>query len=158
MQKRLLSRYESSIDDKGRVVLPAQLKKAMDENLETVIIEKDIHTISLNIYTEADWNKKIDTIMSHMNGGQGYDPLSEFDVELMNQIFEESARLTVAANGRINIPTDHLDYAGITKQVVLIGSGDHVRLLDEKTYKGEKAARLPIKEKIMANRQQNNRT
>lgn len=148
MQKRLLSKHDSSIDDKGRVVLPAPLKKAMDENLETVIIEKDIYNLSLNIYTEEDWNKKIDTIMSQLNDGQGYDPLSKEDVELMDQIYEDSARLAVAANGRINIPADHLDYAGITKQVVLVGSGDHIRLLDEKTYIEEKAVRTPLREKM----------
>ena len=144
--KSFLSKYDALIDDKGRVVLPSPLKKSMGENLENVIIEKDFFKACLNIYREDAWNEKISTIENQLNDGRGFDPLSEEDNELIIILHENSARASIAANGRINIPDEHMKYAGIAREVVFVGAGKYIRLMDKDKYEEERQARKPLNE------------
>ena len=98
---RFSARYNALIDDKGRVVLPAPFKKAMgDLAEEPLVIEKDIYKACLNIFPERYWNQRIESIERQLN------QFNEDDDDLLADIYENFTSLTMAPNGRINIPAD----------------------------------------------------
>ncbi len=141
MMIRFSARYNALIDDKGRVVLPAPLKKAMgDLAEEPLVIEKDIYKACLNIFPERYWNQRIESIERQLN------QFNEDDDDLLADIYENYTSLSMAPNGRINIPADFMDHAGISRDVVFIGKGKSIRMWDEKRYQETKENRRPLRE------------
>lgn len=140
---RFSSRYSATIDDKGRVVLPAPFKKMMgDQADKPVTIEKDVYSNCLNIYPESNWDEKVNLIESKLN------PFDEKDLRLMEQFYENFTTVKMADNGRINLPEDYIKHASIKKEVTLIGLGKMIRLWDTDEYEKAKASRPPLREGI----------
>jgi len=140
---RFSARYNATVDEKGRVVLPAPFKKAMGEMAEQPLaIEKDVFSGCLNIYPEMYWNEKLQEIESKLN------QFDEGDIELLEQFYENFTSVTMAPNGRINIPSDFLEHSGAKKEVVLIGMGKTIRLWDAASYEKRKETRKPLRDMI----------
>lgn len=138
---RFSARYNALIDDKGRVVLPASFKKAMGELAdEPLVIEKDIFKACLNIFPEKYWNQRLESIERQLN------QFDESDDDLLADLYENYTTLTMAPNGRINIPTDFLEYAGMSRDVVFVGKGKSIRMWDEKKYQESKEMRRPLRD------------
>lgn len=138
---RFSARYSALIDDKGRVVLPAPLKKAMgDLAEEPLVVEKDIYKACLNIYPQKFWNQRLEKIEKELN------PFDEQDDDLLSELYENFAALTMAPNGRINIPTDFMTYAKISRDVVFIGKGQSITMWNEQDYQEVKEARRPLRD------------
>lgn len=138
---RFSARYNALIDDKGRVVLPASFKKAMGELAdEPLVIEKDIFKACLNIFPEKYWNQRLESIERQLN------QFDESDDDLLADLYENYTTLTMAPNGRINIPTDFLEYAGMSRDVVFVGEGKSIRMWDEKKYQESKEMRRPLRD------------
>ena len=116
-------------------------------------IEKDYYVHCLNIYREDIWNQRLDKMESELN------EFDDKDVELLEQIYENFTIVKMAANGRINIPSDFLGYANIKKDVVLSGMGKVIKLWNAEDYKKRKSTRSPlgkmIKEKLGNNPTEN---
>lgn len=138
---RFSARYNALIDDKGRVVLPASFKKAMGELAdEPLVIEKDIYKACLNIFPERYWNQRIESIERQLN------QFDEADDDLLADLYENYTTVTLAPNGRINIPADFMEHAGIERDVVFVGKGTSIRMWDEKKYNESKETRRPLRE------------
>lgn len=138
---RFSARYNALIDDKGRVVLPVSLKKAMGELAdEPLVIEKDIFKACLNIFPEKFWNQRLESIERQLN------QFDESDDDLLADLYENYTTLTMAPNGRINIPSDFMKHAGISRDVVFVGKGKSIRMWDEKKYQESKEMRRPIRD------------
>lgn len=138
---RFSARYNALIDDKGRVVLPAAFKKAMgDLAEEPLVVEKDIYKECLNIFPEKYWNQRLDAIEKQLN------QFDEEDDDLLADLYENYTTVTLAPNGRINIPSDFLDHAGIRRDVVLVGKGKSIRVWDEEKYNEAKKVRKPLRD------------
>lgn len=138
---RFSARYNALIDDKGRVVLPASFKKAMGELAdEPLVIEKDIYKECLNIFPERYWNQRIESIERQLN------QFDEADDDLLADLYENYTTVTMAPNGRINIPTDFMEHAGIARDVVFVGKGSSIRMWDEKKYTESKENRRPLRD------------
>ena len=114
-----------TIDNKGRIVLPSLFKKAMGElPLETIILEKNETMGCLDIHTEDSWEKKVD------NFSRPLDEFSPEDNELLQEFFERFTTVSVASNGRINIPNDFLEFAGLTTKVKFVGMRNVIRIIN----------------------------
>jgi MraZ protein len=138
---RFSARYNALIDDKGRVVIPVSLKKAMGELAdEPLVIEKDIFKACLNIFPEKYWNQRLESIERQLN------QFDESDDDLLADLYENYTTLTMAPNGRINIPSDFMEHAGISRDVVFVGKGKSIRMWDEKKYHENKEMRRPIRD------------
>ncbi len=138
---RFSARYPALIDDKGRVVLPAPFKRAMGSLAEEpLVIEKDIYKPCLNIFPQKQWEKRLEAIERQLN------PFNEQDDDLLADIYENFATVMMAPNGRINIPADFMDYAGIVREVVFVGKGQSITLWNEQKYHEVKEGRKPLRD------------
>lgn len=117
-------RYYATIDDKKRVVLPAAFKKAVGEmKLDFVVVEKNRRSKCLDIHTVEAWEKRVRKFVKNL------DP--EFvpeDDELLQLYYRNFTQVGVAANGRINIPNEFLEYANLTARVEFLGMHTSIRL------------------------------
>ncbi len=115
--------YPVTVDDKGRVVVPSAFKKEMGEAIETnYVVEKDVYDKCLNIYPYSTWQIKVERLRKRLNMD---DPVQS---KMLSRYYEEIVKVTMAENGRLNIPGDMLEYAGIKKDAVFTGQGSRMRL------------------------------
>jgi MraZ protein len=122
--------YPVTIDDKGRVVVPSSFKKEMGEAIETVyVVEKDVYDQCLNIYPYSTWQIKVERLRNRLNMD---DPVQS---KMLSRYYEEIVKVTMAENGRLNIPGDMLEYAGIKKEAVFTGQGSRMRLWEPGRHK-----------------------
>ena len=121
--------YPVNVDGKGRVVLPAPFKKEMGDALEVVyVVEKDIYDKCLNVYPLSAWHRKVDKLRQRVNMD---DPLHS---KMLSRYFEEVVKVSMADNGRLNIPNEMLEYAGIGKEAVFAGQGERMRLWEPERH------------------------
>ena len=122
-----LGEYESTIDAKGRFLLPAAFRKQMpkDEGAEFVInrgFEK-----CLTLYPVSSW-KPIFTNISKLND---FDP----DVRTFRRYFLNGASpVEIDTAGRINLPKNLMGYASLEKDIVLVSALTKIEIWDKKLY------------------------
>ena len=116
--------YNATIDDKGRVVLPAPFKKAMGEmQLDFVVVERNRRSKCLDIHTVESWEKGVEKFREKLNPETN--PMHD---KLLQLYFQNFVHVSVAANGRINIPNDFLKYANLDDKVTFLGMQTSIRL------------------------------
>lgn len=125
--------YPVTIDGKGRVVLPSPFKREMGEALESsFVVEKDVYDKCLNIYPHSTWLAKVDKLRRKLNPD---DPIQS---KMLSRYYEEIVSVNMAENGRLNIPDDMLQYAGITKEAVFTGQGSRMRLWEPSRHQASR--------------------
>ncbi|MCD6355015.1 MAG: hypothetical protein J7L95_05655, partial [Prolixibacteraceae bacterium] len=140
--------YNATIDDKGRIVLPSSLKREMGElALELLVIEKGLHKECLDIRPEKFWTKRVVDFKSTL------DPFDEDDDDLLQFFYQNFTKVRMAANGRINIPTEYLDYAHLEREVKFIGMGESVRLMAVSELDKSKMNKTEFLKKLKEKRQ-----
>jgi MraZ protein len=116
--------YNATIDDKGRVVLPSAFKKAVGEmELDFVVVERNRRSKCLDIHTVDTWKKEVERFREKLNPETN--PMHD---KLLQLYFQNFVQVGVAANGRINIPNEFLEYANLKDKVTFIGMQTSIRL------------------------------
>ncbi|HPR60135.1 MAG TPA: hypothetical protein PLF35_04265 [Prolixibacteraceae bacterium] len=124
------SQYNATIDDKKRVVLPAAYKRELGDTFDRLLVaETDPYEKCVNLYPTASWEKRLAFIHSRLN------PNDPRQSRLLDKFYQSFVKISVAENGRLNIPNSVLDKAGIDKEVVFTGQGDRIRLWDANEYR-----------------------
>ena len=140
--------HNATIDDKGRIVIPSAFKKEMGElALEPLVLEKNLHKPCLDIHPEKYWKERVADFKSTL------DPFDEDDDALLQFFYQNFVKVTIAANGRINIPAGYLEYANLKKGVEFIGMGESVRLLAARELDEMEMSRSEFLEKLKQKRQ-----
>ena len=111
-----------SLDQKGRLAIPAKYRSHLINNNETkVVITKDPQYPSLKVYPESQW----DEISSKLESLQGLDPIVR---NLQWTILGNASVIEFDPNSRmlVLIPSELRKYADISdqKQISLIGMGN----------------------------------
>ncbi len=114
--------YLHTIDAKGRLFIPAKFREELGFSF---VLTKGLEN-TLTIYTNSEWDKFAEKISS----------LPTKQARTLQRFFVASAQdSTPDAQGRILIPQVLRDYAGLTKNVVIIGMSDHIEIWDEASWK-----------------------
>jgi MraZ protein len=122
-----LGEYESTIDAKGRFLLPAGLKKQLpaEDSLHFVInrgFEK-----CLTLYPVQSW-KPIYAEISQLND---FDPkVREFRRYFLNG----ATQVEIDSAGRILLPKNLLDHAALEKDIVLVSAMNKIEIWDKNKY------------------------
>lgn len=119
----LLGSFDHTIDAKGRLIVPSKLRDNLGERF-FVTIGLD-HC--LFAYNEENWIKFQNHIASL--------PLSKKDARrLQRSFFSMAADVTLDKQGRILIPQKLREYAGIEKDVTLLGLANRVEIWSKERY------------------------
>ena len=124
----LIGTYSCKADAKGRVKLPVGLKRQLDPVAEEgFVLKRSVFQPCLELYPMTKWKE----VMKEMAG------LSRF-VQKNNDFirrFNAGVRvLEMDSAGRILIPKDLADFAGISRELVLSSSIDIIEVWDEAKY------------------------
>ena len=123
------SKYNATIDDKGRVVLPSSFKKELGEAFDFVLyVEKDPHEKCLNVYPSSSWGEHLEFVRSRLNMND------KMHSKLLDKFYQNFVKVNVAANMRVNLPNAFLEELGMRKEVVFTGQGSRIRLWSADVY------------------------
>lgn len=116
--------YQGTIDDKGRVVLPSAFKKAFGEEIpDQVVLEKNRLGKCLDIHPLGVWQEKVEEFQAKLRANT-----NSTHFAALRQYFRNFTQVSLAANGRINIPDEFLDYANLDGKVSFLGMGASISL------------------------------
>jgi len=126
----------ATVDEKGRVLLPADYKNEMGGKIpgDQLVIQRDPYEKCLNIYTTDVWNADFARVRAKLNRD------NREHRRLLDMLYSNFKVIQVPDNGRMNLPNEFLEKAGIKKDVIFTGLGDCVRLWDvdvHKAYEGD---------------------
>lgn len=134
---RFLGNIEAKIDSKGRAFIPAQFRKMLMAPGESgLVLRQDIFEDTLIIYPESVWNSLMDEMRAR---------LSRWDRQqqmVFRTFVSGVTSITMDANGRILIPRDFLQAAGITQSLRFVGMGDTIEIWPNKPQEA-----LPLMDK-----------
>ena len=120
--------YECKLDAKGRLTLPAKVKGNLPEDTGTELMIGKSFDRCLFLYTMVEYKK----IIARIAG------LSEFDKEsrvLKRTFLTGCQSVEPDANGRFLIPKSFMGYAGLDRQAVLVGMGNHLEIWNPESFR-----------------------
>jgi MraZ protein len=119
--------YECRIDDKGRIIFPAKLKKQLSPLAEAKFFINRGFERCLVLYPLDEW-KRIQKQLQHLN-------LYKKDSRKFLRYFNRGAtELSLDSQSRLLLPRHLFDYAGIRKDVILCAFNDRIEIWDKVTY------------------------
>ena len=118
-----IGEYHHSVDDKGRLIIPSKFR---DELGTKFIITRGIENC-LFVYSMESWEKivnKLETL-----------PFTKKDARAFIRFFLSGAsEAEFDKQGRINITSPLISYAKITKECIVIGTGDRLEIWSEESW------------------------
>jgi MraZ protein len=119
--------YEHSLDAKNRLSIPAKFRAAFSSG---VVLAKDPETC-VAVWTPDSHEAIIDRALAGLNPmGSEYRKLSRF---YQGNSFE----VDLDSSGRVTLPPPLMGHAGIGKEVVVVGVGDHLEVWSAESWVGQ---------------------
>jgi MraZ protein len=134
--------FEHSLDAKHRLTIPAKFRAELAGGVVLAASpETDPDTPrAIGIWTPADYDAYTSAVL------QGANPATPQARELNRFFFGNSLDTELDAANRVMIPPNLLEYAGLSKDVTVIGSGGCLEVFDRAAYEAyskEVLARVP---------------
>jgi MraZ protein len=124
----LIGTYECKADVKGRLMMPASLKKQLIPVMSNgFVIKRAVFQPCLEIYPMDQWNDLMEKI-SKLNR------FNRKNVDFIRRFTAGVKTVEMDTAGRLNVPWDLALFAGITKDVVLSSAINIVELWDKGAY------------------------
>jgi MraZ protein len=145
----IVGTYECKVDAKGRLMMPAPLKKQLTASLQDgFVLKRSVFQPCLELYPMVEW----DAMMKKIN------KLNRFVKKNNDFIRRFTAGVKVVevdALGRLLVPKDLVTFASISKDVVFSSAVNIVEIWDkdlyEKSISGEDMDFADLAEEVMGN-------
>ncbi len=124
----LIGTYECKVDAKGRLMLPAALKKQLNPSLQNgFVLKRAVFQPCLELFPMSEW----EVLMQKVN------KLNKFKKKNNDFIRRFTAGVKVVeidSNGRLLIPKDLTVFADITKNIVMSSAINIIEIWDKDKY------------------------
>ena len=118
-----IGEYHHTIDEKGRIIIPAKFRNELGKEF---VITRGIENC-LFAYPKENWAKICDKLNSL--------PFTKKDARTFNRFFMSGAtNVELDKQGRVNVSTPLIDYAGLEKDCVVIGTGDRLEIWSKASW------------------------
>ena len=117
----LIGEYQHALDPKGRVNFPVRLRESLGA---TFIVTKGLDNC-LYVYSMEEWKVLEDKIRAL--------PMSK-SRNLQRFFFAGAVEVEPDKQGRVLIPSNLREYAGLTKDVTIIGASVRAEIWDSQRY------------------------
>jgi len=121
------SEYTAKLDAKGRIVLPARMKANLPDASSGELFMREGFEPCLELYPLTEYKR----VYAKIAG------LNEFNAEyrkLQRNFFRGSTTVELDTAGRLLIPKPMLQYAGLNKEVVVVGMGNRMEIWSPEAY------------------------
>ena len=122
--------YEHSLDSKNRLSIPAKFRAAFSSG---VVLSKDSDPC-IGAWTPEAHE---DTVAGAL---EGLNPLGRKRKQIQRFFQSNAFDLELDSAGRVTVPGQLIEHAGIRKEVVVVGVGDHLEIWNEERWGDEQSA------------------
>jgi len=120
--------YEYSVDNKGRVNIPARLRKYVSPEANDTFVVTRGYEQCLFVYPLDEWNKLEQSIRQLTTTN----PKHRF---FMRTLLERATECQLDGQSRITIPKELLQFASIENEVVILGVLERMEVWNPKIYR-----------------------
>ena len=124
-----IGEFECKLDAKGRLMLPSSLRKQLDPAAQESFVMNRGFEKCLVLYPKSDW-KYISEEVNKLN------QYVKKNREFTRYFYRGATELGLDGTGRLLFPKRLLEYAGVTKEVVLFAHGNKIEVWDKAVYDG----------------------
>ena len=118
-----IGEFHHTIDDKGRIIIPSKFREKLGNQF---IITRGIDNC-LFVYSYDDWMNITNKLSSL--------PFTKRDARVFNRFFLSGATdVELDKQGRVNISSPLISYANLTKDCVIIGTGDRLEIWAKESW------------------------
>jgi MraZ protein len=121
----LIGYFPYTVDNKGRLNIPAELRRELPGSASFVLIPGLDHCIF--VFPENEW-EQIDQRLQSLSFSRTKERL------IQRFIYAQAARRRCDDQGRIAVPTKLLEYAGINRDAVVLGVSNRIEIWNPETY------------------------
>jgi len=123
-EKLLIGTYQHNIDSKGRVFVPVKLRADLGDRF---IVSKGLDGC-LFVYSVEEWKRLEDEIRNL--------PFSQ-SRQIQRFLFAGASEAEVDSQGRVCVPQILREYAGLDKEVTIIGACSRAEIWSRSRWEGE---------------------
>lgn len=135
----MIGKYPAKLDDKNRLFVPAKLRAELGDDF-VVTLGVNCNHRCLTVYTAADWQT--------LNQNYNALPISQRGAAT-SLIFMNAAQCSPDKQYRFGLTQFLLDYAGIRREVMIVGRAGQAEIWDAKEFAAFEAENL-TPEKLLA--------
>ena len=129
IEQVFLGEFQYSVDEKGRLTIPAKFRRPL---LEGMVITRGLDH-NLVIYPLSEWDKLVQQVSNL--------PYAESGARNFRRlVFSSASDVEPDRQGRINIPSHLLEFAGISKEVIVAGVNAYIELWSPERWEAVRKA------------------
>jgi MraZ protein len=121
----LTGEFKATLDEKGRISLPAHLRRVLNES--SICITQGMDDC-LWLHPASEYTEMMNEIRKNT------DRFSRKDRDIRRRIFN-SHDVEIDKAGRIPIPQNFRELAGLSKDCMILGQIDYIEIWDEERYR-----------------------
>jgi MraZ protein len=121
--------YYYTLDPKGRIIIPSPLREVLFAKYGSskIYITNASFDKCLHIYPEAEWS----LLEEKVKGKPMTDKALQY---FMRRVFSAAVRCEMDKNGRVMVPYELRQNAGIENDIVIVGLMDRLELWDKQRW------------------------
>ncbi len=120
-----LGEYYRTIDKKGRIFIPAKFREDL---IKGVVISKGFDEKCLFLFSKENWKRLEEKIMSNKVAERSIQSFSRW-------FFSSASEEAIDQQGRTRIPQTLIKYAGLEKEIVMVGVSDRAEIWSSEKWK-----------------------
>ncbi len=114
--------YEHSLDRKARIIVPSKIRQVLTERFSEKFIAARGLEKCISLYTQEGWDQIVDKVktlpfMSAKNSRS-----------FTRLLFSGAVECSLDKQGRILLPANLREYAGIVRDIVIVGVSSHIEI------------------------------
>ena len=121
--------FKYSIDSKGRISIPAKMRKYVNpEAGDTFVMTRSTTARCLEVYPMDRWKELTSEKLSKLNS---FNPQES---QFIRMFLQEAAEDTLDTQSRLLIPKNLIEFAGINKEVLILGVVKKIEVWNPEIY------------------------
>jgi len=123
---RFIGRFPHTIDDKGRLSIPSRFRQTLQDRGQNILVLTDFDTC-VTAYPLEVWARLEEKIQNQSN--------FEKDIRAFLRLFYSGASESpVDGQGRILVPPQHREKAGLNREVMIVGALNRIEIWDRERW------------------------
>ncbi|CAM3534381.1 Protein MraZ [Flavobacterium saliperosum S13] len=144
----IIGTYECKIDAKGRLMVPAPLKKQLPSLESGFVLKRSVFDKCVELWPKAEW----DIMMLKINGLNRFNKKNN---DFIRKFMAGVKMVEIDDAGRLLITKDLIDFAEISKDLVLTSKVNIIEIWDKDLYEqsisGDDMDFADLAEEVMGN-------
>ncbi|MEC4116972.1 division/cell wall cluster transcriptional repressor MraZ [Myroides phaeus] len=123
----IIGTYECKIDTKGRVLVPASLKKQLPAIADGFVLKRSVFETCLELWPMQEWNVMMGKLKK-------LNPFDKKNDKFIRRFMAGVKNVEIDDAGRLLIAKDLIEFAGINKELVFSSKIGIIEIWDKKLY------------------------